>query len=304
VAQRPTPRNGWTAVPHPPEAAEAARASPALKRAPSAIESTMSFANLPAGDARSARPPDNTVDLSLSDLSPYDHEAALRRWRLSLAALALGTLLAALGIGWFASSKARVLDEASQPTRAAAPAADAPVQSPDQGSSQLGAATRAAAAPLDPPPTAPGVQPASEAPPADKVADVPRAEGANESDRSGEPEAPRAAARAGELVDQAQALQKRKKYAPAKLRYREALTLAPDYTPALVGLVQLAIRQRDGKQAVSLAKQLASAQPEEVSHLVLLGDAYKSAHKRKEARETWRAAARKGSAEARARLKR
>jgi len=105
-------------------------------------------------------------------------------------------------------------------------------------------------------------------------------------------------------VEQAQPLEKRRKCALAKARYKEALKLYPDHPPALVGLVQLAIRQRDGKQAVSFANQLVTTQPDEVNHLVLLGDAYKSAGKRKEAREAWKTAARKGNAEARARLRR
>ena len=113
-----------------------------------------------------------------------------------------------------------------------------------------------------------------------------------------------AAARARALVDQARALQKSKKVRAAEERYREALKVYPSYPRALKGLVRLAIAQDKGKQAVTLAKQLLRARPGQVANLVLLGDAYHSAGKRKEARETWQAAARKGSATAKARLKR
>jgi hypothetical protein len=113
-----------------------------------------------------------------------------------------------------------------------------------------------------------------------------------------------AAVRARELANEGRALQKRKKYRPAGERYREALRVYPGYPRALRGLVQLAIVGHEGKRAVALAKQLLRERPGQVANLVLLGDAYAGAGKRKEAREAWQAAARKGSTTARARLKR
>jgi hypothetical protein len=128
----------------------------------------------------------------------------------------------------------------------------------------------------------------------------------DEADEEGSDDATHAATavQARELVEQGRALQKRKKYGQAEERYREALEVVPGYARALKGLVHVAMAQRKGKQAIVLAKQLQRARPGQVAYLVLLGDAYDSAGKRKEARETWQTAARKGSATARARLKR
>jgi tetratricopeptide (TPR) repeat protein len=275
--------------------------------------------------------PDRTQDISLNDsaveelgrkarLRANDNSEApeelwreqrrLRRMRL-FGALLLGTGVVALPfVGW------RVYREAAAAQRAS----HSPPPLP-----QVDAVARAAvAAPATAPSAtevAAGEQPnaapqAVEAPAAEPVARVeqpvtPSAEpsaGATSQDAPRE-DAKRAAvsdasaARAGKLLEQAQALHKRRKYRPARTRYQQALKAYPDYAPALLGLTQIALHQRDGKQAVALATQLVSAQPEEVGHLVLLGDAYKAAGKRKEAREAWQAAARKGNATARARLK-
>jgi hypothetical protein len=413
VAQRPTPRNGWTAVSQASAEAESARGSPVMKRAPSATQSTVSFGHLPLftadarftpgspgergaaaagarrfgqtakpaaanpaasrasdvaraadstedvslqdisiGDGRSAGGAESTQDVSLSDISVQEMEAArgsarqarptgaagseaaelaMRRWRRQSAGIAAGALLAVGGIGWFAVSGARLTDEASK-RRATALVTDAPAPSADQ-ESRPGSAAPAlvpvapgssptlvddrlpGAAPGEPLQAAEVVEARAPERPAEEAAPAATAQGANGASLAvasgaaqhdgSELAAARevAAARAGGLVDQAHALQKRRKYAAAKARYREALNLYPDHPRALAGLVQLAIRERDGKQAVLLAKQLVRAEPDEVGNLVLLGDAYKSARKRKEARETWQTAARAGSATARARLK-
>lgn len=326
MTQRPTPRHGWTVAPRIPKGTQGARGgAPRLKSAPSAAESTLSFANLSPEAARAASGIEQTQDLSLSELSPVrssahvpgegdpvDLGAAPRKRRLWPAA-ALGALLAVSGVGWFASSKARVPDAApapqrpaplTAPARQAAPAAPA-VARPAPAAPAVAEGSGAASAAAERAPAE-----AVDAPAPEPAADVEGPESAN-AGAAAQPDslAPAAAretagARAAELVDRARALHKRKKYAPAKARYRDALKVYPDYPPAIAGLAQLAIRQRDGKQAVQLARQLVSLEPEEASHQVLLGDAYKSASKRKEAREAWKAAARMGSAEARARLRR
>jgi tetratricopeptide (TPR) repeat protein len=258
-------------------------------------------------------------------------ELAMRRWRRQSAAIAAGALLAVAGIGWFAVSGARWTDEASR-RRATTLVTDAPPVSADQESRPGSAAPAlvlvapgpspmlvgdrlAGAAPGEPLQAAEAVEARAPEGPADHAAPAGSAQGGNAASPAvageaaqhdgGELDAARevAAARAGGLVEQAHALQKRRKYAAAKARYREALNLYPDHPRALAGLVQLAIRDRDGKQALALAKQLLRAEPDEVGNLVLLGDAYKSARKRKEAREAWQTAARAGSAVARARLK-
>ena len=109
--------------------------------------------------------------------------------------------------------------------------------------------------------------------------------------------------RADGLVSQASALKRRKKLEAARNKYRAALDAYPDHPRALYGLTQIAIQQHDGKQAVQLARDLVEAKPDQVSYLVLLGDAYKAAGKPKDAREAWQSAARQGSAVARKRLK-
>lgn len=378
MAQRPTPRNGWTAVSHASAEGESARGSPLLKRAPSSGQSTVSFAHLPPlsanarfagravestqdvslqdmsfGDMRRAGSVDKTQDVSLSDISVTEMEArgsarqaratgpgagseaadlAMRKWRRQSAGIAVGALVAVGSICWFAVSGGRTSDQASKP-RATALVTDAPPASAEHESRPGSAAPALVPVPPGPSPALvgeklPGAAPAEQA----QAADAPEAQAAEGPARepapaSSEPAANAAspggtngaaqpdgsavdaarevaAGRASALVDQAQALQKRKKYAAAKARYREALNVSPDHPRALAGLVQLAIRDRDGKQAVSLAKQLVQAEPDDVAHLVLLGDAYKSARKRKEAREAWQTAARAGSAVARARLKR
>jgi cytochrome c-type biogenesis protein CcmH/NrfG len=256
--------------------------------------------------------------------------ARRKRWLWS-AVFAVGALLVGLRVGWFAFSEARVPDGTSKP-KPAVQVADAPPRSAERESSHGSAAPVSVPAPQGPSPALAGSQlpsearsgaqalaaPAARAPegPADQqdqagsehVASAASPGGSSAAAQPSDPELDGvreiAASRARGLVDQALALQKRRKYAPAKARYREALNVYPDFPGALAGLTQLAIRQRDGKQAVLLAKQLVRAQPEEVSHLVLLGDAYKSAGKRREARQAWRAAAHKDSAAARARLKR
>jgi hypothetical protein len=129
-------------------------------------------------------------------------------------------------------------------------------------------------------------------------------EEADEEERESDVAHTGTAVRARELVEQGRALHKRKKYAQAEERYREALEVHPGYPRALKGLVRVAMAQGKGKQAISLAKQLQRARSGQVAYLVLLGDAYESAGKRKEARQAWQAAARKGSSTARARLKR
>jgi cytochrome c-type biogenesis protein CcmH/NrfG len=416
VAQRPTPRDGWTAVSHASAEAESARGSPVMKRVPSAAQSTVSFANLPAlradalftsgspgertaaatgtrrvgqgakpaagqpaasstragdaaraadatedvslqdisfSDGRSAGGVDNTQDVSLSDISVTEMEQArgsarqaratgaagseaaelaMRRWRRQSAGIAVGALLAVVGVGWFAVSGARLPKQAFK-RGATALVTDAPAPSADRESTPTSAAPALIPVPAGPAPALVGEQLPGAAPtepaqaagtlaaratqaPADEAALAGSEQGANAARPAAasaaaphggsELEAARevAAARAGGLVDQAHALQKRRKYAAAKARYREALNLYPDHPRALAGLVQLAIRERDGKQAVALAKQLVRVEPDEVGNLVLLGDAYKSARKRKEAREAWQTAARAGSAAARARLKR
>lgn len=109
--------------------------------------------------------------------------------------------------------------------------------------------------------------------------------------------------RADGLVAQASTLRKRRKLELAANKYRAALAAYPDHPRALYGLVQVAIQQHDGKQAVQLARDLVEAKPDQASYLVLLGDAYKAAGKPKDAREAWQSAARQGSAVARKRLK-
>jgi hypothetical protein len=109
--------------------------------------------------------------------------------------------------------------------------------------------------------------------------------------------------RADSLVAQASALRKRRKFEPARSKYRAALDLYPGHARALYGLVQVAIQQHDGKQAVQFAQELVQAKPEQLSYLVLLGDAYKAAGKPKDAREAWQSAARQGNTVARKRLK-
>jgi hypothetical protein len=109
--------------------------------------------------------------------------------------------------------------------------------------------------------------------------------------------------KADKLISDANALRKKKKLGPARAKYREALAVYPAYPRAMAGLAQLSIQARDGKQAVSLAKQLVRMRPTQVSYQVLLGDAYKAAGKPGLAKEAWQAAARKGSATAKARLK-
>jgi tetratricopeptide (TPR) repeat protein len=316
VTHRPTPRNGWTAVPSVPAGAK--QGAPVLRRAPSASDSTLSFENL--DELRSKHHNDRTQDLSLSDFAPASPAHLERKRRLWPAALACGALLALGGLGWFASSKARVSDlESPAHTLDAAPKSPTEAGGRDPatgspGAPPLGAAAVANAVASGAAPSAPAAQPD---PPADKAASSaasstpePSADTA-EAAPSSEGAAAKldarddaAQARAAGLVEKAQALQKRRKYAPARTRYRDALKVSPDYPPALLGLAQVAIRLRDGKQAVQTAKQLVSAQPEDTSHLVLLGDALKIAGQRKEARDTWRSAAKKGNAEARARLRR
>ncbi len=112
-----------------------------------------------------------------------------------------------------------------------------------------------------------------------------------------------AAAKADKLIDEGHALRKKGKLGPARNKYRAALNAYPNYPRAMAGLLQLAIQQRDGKQAVNLAKQLVQQRPSQLSYQVLLGDAYKVQGKTALARETWQVAARKGSAQARARLR-
>jgi hypothetical protein len=256
-------------------------------------------------------------------------ELAMRRWRRQSAAIAVGALFAVVGIGWFAVSGTRLPNEAFK-RRTTALVTNALAPSADQESRPGSAPPARIPLPPGPAPTLVGEQLSGAAPteqpqaaearapqaPAVEAAPAGSERGANAATPAAASDAVQhdgseldaarevAAARAGGLVDQAHALQKRRKYAAAKARYREALNLYPDHPRALAGLVQLAIRERDGKQAVSLAKQLVRVQPDEVGNLVLLGDAYKSARKRKEAREAWQTAARAGSATARARLKR
>jgi len=117
------------------------------------------------------------------------------------------------------------------------------------------------------------------------------------------PEADVAGKRADSLSAQASALRKRKKLGPARSKYRAALALEPGHVGALRGLTQIAIQQRDGDQAVERARALVEASPEDPSALVLLGDAYKLAGKRKDSRQAWQAAAKRGSVLARKRLK-
>ena len=119
-----------------------------------------------------------------------------------------------------------------------------------------------------------------------------------------DPKLARAAKKAELLVKQADALRKRRKYAPASARYRSALKVYPDYPEALAGLTHLAIARHAGSEAVKLAQTLVEKAPDEMSYRVLLGDAYKSAGKKKDARDAWKVAARKGNKAARARLKR
>lgn len=110
------------------------------------------------------------------------------------------------------------------------------------------------------------------------------------------------AVRAEKLVSEGHALRKKKKLAPARAKYRDALVIYPGYPRALAGLVQVSIQQRDGKAAVNLAKQLVKLRPAQLSYQVLLGDAYKVLGKPGLAREAWQGAARKGSGTAKARL--
>ena len=112
-----------------------------------------------------------------------------------------------------------------------------------------------------------------------------------------------ALARADELAAQGSALRKRRKLGPARSKYRSALQTYPGHPRALYGLVQLAMQQHDGKQAVELALELVQAQPDQASYALLLGDAYRAAGKTKEARAAWQDAARQGNALARKRLK-
>ncbi len=112
-----------------------------------------------------------------------------------------------------------------------------------------------------------------------------------------------AAAKADKLVDEGHALRKKGKLRPARTKYRAALGVYPGYPRAVAGLLQLALQQRDAKQAVSLATQLVQQRPSQLSYQVMLGDAYKLQGKTAQAREVWQAAAAKGSSEARARLR-
>jgi tetratricopeptide (TPR) repeat protein len=110
------------------------------------------------------------------------------------------------------------------------------------------------------------------------------------------------AARADKLVNEGHALRRKNKLVPARAKYRDALALYPGFPRAIAGLVQVSIQQRDGKAAVNLAKQLVKLRPGQISYLVLLGDSYRVAGKMALAKETWKDAARKGSATAKARL--
>jgi tetratricopeptide (TPR) repeat protein len=279
--------------------------------------------------------PDKTQDISLNDsaveelnrkarLRANDNSEApeelwreqrrLRRMRL-FGALLLGTGVVALPfVGW------RVYDEAAAARASHSP----PPPLPNGGELARAPVAVPASAPALPsaaesePPSAPapdveahavGPVAPDEQPPApgsEPAGSAAGAEGASQDEPTAEAKGPAVSdsvvARAGKLVEQAQGLLKRRKYKPARTRYQQALKAYPDYPPALLGLTQIALHQRD-KQAVALASQLVNAQPDELGHLVLLGDAYKAAGKRKEAREAWQTAARKGNATARARLK-
>lgn len=158
-------------------------------------------------------------------------------------------------------------------------------------------------------PTEDAVSPSAMAPAAEPDAPAAPAEAAAELDPDAEDadvelDASRkvVAARAEKLVSEGHALRKKKKLAPARAKYRDALVIYPGYPRAIAGLVQVSIQQRDGKAAVNLAKQLVKLRPAQVSYQVLLGDAYKVAGKPGLAKEAWQAAARKGSGTAKARL--
>gem|GEM_PF-6912475 len=177
-----------------------------------------------------------------------------------------------------------------------APAADAVNAEASAAAAAEPALPNAEATAVDPAAVEPGAAPEPEAQAADGDLDAEDADVELDAARKA------VAVRADKLVNEGHALRKKKKLAPARAKYRDALVLYPGYPRALAGLVQVAILQHDGKAAVNLAKQLVKQRPTQVSYQVLLGDAYKVAGKPALAKEAWQGAARKGSSAAKARL--
>lgn len=109
--------------------------------------------------------------------------------------------------------------------------------------------------------------------------------------------------KASHLVSQGHAFRKRKLYPAAKARYQEALQILPSYPRAQVGMVQVTSAQGQHREAIGMAQKLLQAHPSRENYQVLLGDTYAAANMQRDAREAYNAAARAGSATAKARLK-
>ena len=266
-------------------------------------------------------------DASLSDSDLLAPSGRSKRWLWALGALPLllGAGYVALAARPASDTGARESALVGDPGAAHAPATasvaasakiEAPVPSAPEPSPAV-AAPAVEAAPLPPAVAEGDVKPALEAaqPSSGAAGTAPDEEAAEEAGTADPPEveaekheeldAARRVAlkRADGLVSQASALRKRRRLEPARSKYRAALAAYPGHPRALYGLVQLAIQQHDGKQAVQLARELVEGNPDQVSYLVLLGDAYRAAGKPNPAREAWLSAARKGSTVARKRLK-
>ncbi|MFT3923749.1 MAG: hypothetical protein QM778_14550 [Myxococcales bacterium] len=292
-----------------PSVAPAMRAANELEDLPAA---TLERRHVPSTEP--APRPRSALGYGLAAAIPVALAAAWFTWRLPVGE---PTLPNATEVALKSEQKVELA--APAPVQPSEPVAPAALEAPRAEASA--AAVAAAAEPVPSEPAAGAVDPQAEAPAPPADAPTPEGEAAapaatdsasgavaeadpDAEDADVEIDASRkaVAGKANKLVNEGHALRRKKKLAPARAKYRDALALYPGYPRALAGLVQVAILQRDGKAAVNLAKQLVKLRPAQVSYQVLLGDAYKAAGKPGLAKDAWQGAARKGSTTAKARL--
>ncbi len=301
-----------------------------------ARERSLAPAVHPASPSPSVPRPD-TIQYSQPPSDPTTMASRLRSLRR--AKPALGAALAALvAIAWLAAfARREAAPFAGDRAQAAAPAAPASrgAQTGTGPSALLAApATQiGAAASPSTPAAARAPEPASEVArsPAEIRASDPSAVAARTKVADNAPSAPHADAttvrdaqprsgaaarpslrlepralvrRVNALAKQGKALLRRGLTERAKSAYDAALELAPNHPRALAGRLRLALSEKDAELALQHARALAQARPKSAMAQLLLGDAERLAGDLAAARAAWHHAARLGSPDARARLRR
>jgi tetratricopeptide (TPR) repeat protein len=104
------------------------------------------------------------------------------------------------------------------------------------------------------------------------------------------------------LVKEGTALSRQRRFGLAEGLYLKALQISPNHPGAMAELVRVHVARRDGAEALRWAERLVAAQPTNLAHQLLLGDAYELRGDSAAARAAWTKAARGGNAAAKKRI--